>query len=176
MWSVQLPAVMTDILHLYTCTEDERTLTTQVVMPTPTTGGSTGSPRTITTSTMIDASNSPQSVTATSSPEHVATTSEGQLIMNRVLPPHCQQCWYLAVVPYSSLLLCSPEHHGRHTTVQFQKWIISVSLSSLLLIPSFSIYIHWRSCSLAAYQSHSQTSKWDALSAQVQINIQSYVQ
>ena len=94
MWCVQFPAVMIDILHMYTCTEDERTLTIQVVMPTPTpatTRGSTGTPRTINTSTRIDTSNSTQSVTATSSPEHFATTSEGQLILNRVLPPHCHQ-------------------------------------------------------------------------------------
>ena len=78
MWCVQLPAVMIDILCMYTCTEDGPTLTTQVVMPTPTTRGSTTrTPKTVTTSARIDTST--QGVTPTSSPEHVDAKSEGQL-------------------------------------------------------------------------------------------------
>ena len=81
MWCVHLPAVMIDILCMYTCTEDGPTLTIQVVMPTPTTGGSrTRTPKTITTSARIDTST--QGVTATSSPEHVDAKSEGQLILD----------------------------------------------------------------------------------------------
>ena len=65
---------MIDILHLYTCTEDGPTLTTQVVMPTPTTRGSTTrTPKTVTTSARIDTST--QGVTPTSSPEHAATST-----------------------------------------------------------------------------------------------------
>ena len=76
MWCVQLPAVMIDILHLYTCTVDRPTLTIQEVMSTPTTKGSTTrTPTMVTTSARIDTST--QGVTPTSSPEHVDAKSEG---------------------------------------------------------------------------------------------------
>ena len=69
-----IPAVMIDILHLYACTEDGPTLTIQVVMPTPTTRGSTGTPG-VTISDENDISSATTRDTPSSSPTH-ADTSE----------------------------------------------------------------------------------------------------